>query len=456
MTAILGRAVATAEQMSAYLLSKNPKPKIYMPVVQFCQLFLDEAAREGVRGDALFAQSCKETEHFKFGGTVIPEQNNYAGLGTVDRSTMGACFKTEAIGILAQAQHAKGYATTEPLCMECVDQRYELLVKYGKAGTAKHWEDLGGKWAVPGYSTKLYASLEDANNAKDSYGYQIIEILEKILKMPKEEKEMGKIIALDAGHGMNTAGKRCFWRFDPDETREWYLNDRIMDMVESKLQDYDCTVLRVGDTTGKKDISLSARVKAANTANADVYVSMHHNAGLNGRNGGGTVVFYYSSNSKRREQAQRLYNLITDETRLYGNRCEQVIKKGFYVIKNTKMPAFLVENGFMDSPADVPIILSIEHARKTAEGVVAFLAKEFSLNKGNTPESAPTQSERYPAYKGSKTTLSIALQSLGIDYSYAYRKQIAVANGITGYRGTAAQNTQMYNLLVAGLLKKAQ
>lgn len=85
-----------------------------------------------------------------------------------------------------------------------------------------------------------------------------------------------KIIALDAGHGMRTAGKRCLKSLDPNQTREWYLNDRIMDKVEAALQAYDCTVLRVDDTTGAKDISLSARVKAANTAKADIYISMHH------------------------------------------------------------------------------------------------------------------------------------------------------------------------------------
>jgi len=46
------------------------------------------------------------------------------------------------------------------------------------------------------------------------------------------------------------------------------------------------------------------------------------------------------------------------------------------------------------------------------------------------------------------------MRSLGVDYSYEFRKKIAVPNNIAGYRGTASQNTQMYNLLVAGLLKK--
>lgn len=452
---ILGKAEATAEQMAAYLLSKNPQPQINMAVLNFCQLFLNVAAQEGVRGDALFAQSCKETGHFKYGGTVTADQNNYAGLGTLNASTKGAYFDDEATGILAQAQHAKGYATKADLCMECVDPRYSILWRYGKAGTAQCWEELGGKWAVPGYDTKKYDSLEVANLAKDSYGYHIINILREILKMPKEENKVSKVIALDAGHGCNTAGKRCMKSLDPDQTREWYLNDRIMDKVETMLKDYDCTVLRVGDTTGKKDISLAARVKAANEANAAVYVSMHHNAGLYGRSGGGTVVFYYSSNAARPKQAQRLYNQIVNRTGLVGNRSQKVIKKGFYVIKNTNMPAFLVENGFMDSPTDVPVILSQEHAEKTARGVVAFLVEEFCLELKKPQNVSATQScLYYPAYTGGKTTLSVALKSLGIDHSYDFRKQIAAANDISNYRGTAAQNTKIYNLLVAGLLKR--
>lgn len=266
---------------------------------------------------------------------------------------------------------------------------------------------------------------------------------------------MSIVIALDAGHGYNTPGKRCMKKLDPDQTREWYLNDRILDLVEGELRKYDCIVLRVGDTTGRKDISLSARVKAANAANSAVYISMHHNAGLYGRAGGGTVIFHYSNNIARNEQAKRLYHSIVSRTGLVGNRAETVIKKNFHVLRNTNMPAFLIENGFMDSPEDVPIILSKEHAENTAKGVVEFLVKEFSLKK-RPALSEPVVSPEvyYAAYKGMDTTLSIAMKSLGLDYSYAFRKKIAVPNNISGYRGTAAQNTQMYNLLVAGLLKK--
>lgn len=473
-TEILGQAQATAEQMAAYLLSVNPAPQISMTVRDFCQLYLDQAAREGVRGDALFAQSCKETGNFAFRGTVKASQNNFAGLGAVNTETPGATFPDAATGILAQAQHAKAYATKGTLSCPCVDPRYGLLVKYGKAGTAQHWEELGGKWAVPGYDTKKYASLQEADAAGDSYGYQIIKIMEMILKKDEsEEKTMERkpIIALDAGHGMKTAGKRCMKSLDPNQTREWWLNDRIMDMVEAGLQRYHCTVLRVDDTTGAQDVAMSKRVSTANSAGADVYLSMHHNAGLSGRPGGGTVVFYSSSKPERPGQAQNLYDAIVSRTGLRGNRCQKVVNKGFYVIKNTRMPAFLVENGFMDGPDDVPVILSAEHAAKTADGVIAYLVDMLQLQMaqssgittsastaGSTSTGSTTSasgsSTYYPAYAGKKTTLAAAMTSLGINSTYTFRKQIAAANGFKGYIGTAAQNTQMYNMLVAGLLKR--
>lgn len=201
-----------------------------------------------------------------------------------------------------------------------------------------------------------------------------------------------KVIALDAGHGMRTPGKRCMRKLDPNETREWWLNARIMDMVEDGLAAYDCEVLRVDDRTGEQDVPLSKRVNIANAAKAAIYISMHHNAGLSGRPGGGTVVYYCSNNMERIRQAGDLYDAIVSRTGLEGNRSQRIINNGFYVIKNTKMPAFLVENGFMDSPTDVPIILTEDHAKKTAQGVVAFLVEELSLKRVDTAlnSTAPT------------------------------------------------------------------
>ena len=266
---------------------------------------------------------------------------------------------------------------------------------------------------------------------------------------------MSKVIAIDAGHGYNTAGKRCLKRIDPSQTREWFLNDRIADRLEALLKRYDCTVLRTDDTTGARDISLSSRVQAANKAKADMYISIHHNAGINGGAGGGTVVYWYSSVAARAQQAQRLYDAVVSRTGLSGNRSSHVQKNALYVLKHTSGPALLLENGFMDSKVDTPIILTDAHAQKTAEGILAFLADELALKSKTAQDKPQTQpTAYYPACAARYVTISTALASIGVNSSYAFRKRIAAANGISGYCGTAAQNTRMLNLLKAGLLKR--
>ena len=272
-----------------------------------------------------------------------------------------------------------------------------------------------------------------------------------------------KIIALSAGHGFYTPGKRCMKALDPNETREWVLNDRIMDLVEEKLKKYDCKVLRLDDTTGVKDIKRSVRVKAANQAKADIYLSMHHNAVINGGTGGGTVVFYYPTGDGL-AVATQLYRSIVSKTELYGNRAVAVADgKHLEVINSTSMPAYLVENGFMDSRVDVPVILSKEHAEKTAEGVVEFLVEHLLLEdketdkggenvSGKDAEDAASSALYFPACSKKHTSIVVALNSIGADNSFAYRKKLAKVNGISGYLGTAAQNIQMLNLLKAGLL----
>ena len=58
-------------------------------------------------------------------------------------------------------------------------------------------------------------------------------------------------LALTAGHYLGTAGKRCLKALDPKETREWWLNDRIVDKIQKKLSAYEgIEILRTDDTTG--------------------------------------------------------------------------------------------------------------------------------------------------------------------------------------------------------------
>ena len=70
------------------------------------------------------------------------------------------------------------------------------------------------------------------------------------------------------------------------------------------------------------------------------------------------------------------------------------------------------------------------------------------------PGTAASTVNYFPKYTGSSNSLVTGLKAVGADSSYSYRKQIAAANGISGYSGTASQNTQMLKLLKSGKLIK--
>jgi N-acetylmuramoyl-L-alanine amidase len=190
-------------------------------------------------------------------------------------------------------------------------------------------------------------------------------------------------IALNAGHYMKTAGKRCLKKLDKNETREWWLNDRICDKIEQKLKAYDgYQLLRVDDTTGATDVSLANRAKKANTWGADFYLSIHHNAGINGGYGGGVVAYTYTNvDAKTLAWQKKLYDAIIKHTGLKGNRSTPLAKSNLAECRQTAMPAVLLECGFMDSATDVPIILTDNFADKVATACVEVIVAQGKLSK---------------------------------------------------------------------------
>lgn len=189
-------------------------------------------------------------------------------------------------------------------------------------------------------------------------------------------------IAIDAGHYKGTPGRRCLAALDPAQTGEWELNRRVADKLEELLAGYDCQVLRVDDKTGDRLIDLEDRVAAANGWPADVYLSIHHNAGIKGGSGGGCVVYTAPGCQAKSKALQRAaYGAVVSRTGLVGNRATPMIERGLYVLRRTKMPAILIECGFMDSSTDVPVILGPYFAEQVADGLLAALVEVFDLTE---------------------------------------------------------------------------
>ena len=170
LTAIMGKAAATAGQMASYLKKKNPS--VPQTVLDMIPLYISEGEAEGVRGDIAFAQSCLETGNFTFSGSAVNlKQNNFCGLGVTQRGKTGLSFDTPQLGIRAQIQHLKAYASTDRLRNVLADPRF----RYVKRGCAPYVEWLGQKENPQG---KGWA-------AGEKYGEKILSILKAIVSEGK-------------------------------------------------------------------------------------------------------------------------------------------------------------------------------------------------------------------------------------------------------------------------------
>lgn len=203
-------------------------------------------------------------------------------------------------------------------------------------------------------------------------------------------------IAIDAGHGLYTPGKRCMRAIDPKETREWQLNSRIAARVCSELGRLGFETARMDDPTGQRDVPLSERTQTANKLGCAYYISIHHDSGVNGGTGGGVTAFAYTSPSRAATKLRdTLYKHVVAETGLKGNRAQPLQTANFAVLRETKMPAALIECGFMDSKTDTPLILTADFARRAADGIVKAVCelcgKAYQVDKPKPTDDPATQ-----------------------------------------------------------------
>lgn len=152
---IMGPPVVPPLARAQFLHSINPKVDL-ASALNFALLYEEEAALEGVNPDLAFAQMLLETSFLRYGGQVSHGQNNFSGLGALDGTDAGLTFASPRMGVRAQVQHLKYYATNLPLNGVAVNPRLSL-VKRASAPTV--WQ-LSKAWASdPDYGKKLMALL---------------------------------------------------------------------------------------------------------------------------------------------------------------------------------------------------------------------------------------------------------------------------------------------------------
>lgn len=197
-------------------------------------------------------------------------------------------------------------------------------------------------------------------------------------------------IAIDAGHGMNTAGKRT-----PAGEREWSFNNKVAIAAIAKLNTYqNVQILRLDDATGKTDVPLKARTDRANAWKADVLVSCHHNAhtGKWGSHGGVETYTFPGASQNSRDVATLVHPLVVKAMAL-RNRGKKTMN--LHMLRESKMPAILVEGGFMDSTTDIVALRNDQKLKAQGEAIGQGLAAYFNLKLKVNGSNPPVVSSVY-------------------------------------------------------------
>ncbi|WP_373232087.1 N-acetylmuramoyl-L-alanine amidase [Cohnella sp.] len=170
--------------------------------------------------------------------------------------------------------------------------------------------------------------------------------------------------------------------------RENEFNRRVVALLDGHLRRCGFRTILVAPTD--VDTPLKQRTNAANAAKADLYISVHANAvGLGELNGTrGIETFHYTSaSSESRRAAAILHRHLIDGTPLPDRGVKAA---DFHVLRETRMPAVLVECGFMTNVSDAALLRSEEYraecAEELARGVCEYFGEAYKEEAARTPE----------------------------------------------------------------------
>lgn len=208
----------------------------------------------------------------------------------------------------------------------------------------------------------------------------IATLLEPILfpKRPVDDKKV-RVIAIDAGHG----GKDPGYQIGIQQEKKYTL--LLAKEVQEQL---DAAGLRTYLTRrSDKFIDLPDRAALADSARADLFVSLHFNCapepaakgvetycvtpfGTEATNGSEPALRYYAGNKFDAQSALLAYEVQRSITRGLDLADRGVRHAGFVVLRRAPMPSVLIEGGFMSNPSDSKKVFSDERRRELARAIV--------------------------------------------------------------------------------------
>lgn len=175
----------------------------------------------------------------------------------------------------------------------------------------------------------------------------------------------GYNIILDPGHGGTDPGSIAV-----NGKQEKYFTLRAAQAIANKLREAGATVLLT--RSDDKYISIKDRVKISHSYNTDAFISIHYDA-YTSNNINGTSTHYFSDGPDA-ELARSIQTALDKHTNLNGRG---LMQSPYYVLRENKNLAVLVELGFMTNENDLAIIQSESHTTNIAEAITQGLINYF-------------------------------------------------------------------------------
>ena len=227
---------------------------------------------------------------------------------------------------------------------------------------------------------------------------------------------INKVVYLDAGHGGYDPGATYFGQYEKNLTLA------VQKRVKAKLEAAGYTVVTSRNTD--TSVELLERSASANKSKADIFVSLHFNAGAQSANGVETYYYQYYSEYPSRinqtyhndaerlkrssELAQAIQSNVVAQT---GSKNNGVKRETFAVVRETTAPAVLVELGFISNQAEFNKINIAAYQEKLAEGVTKGILAYYDKYRSSTTTTTPTANPEVKVvnYDKNKTTFDVVV-----------------------------------------------
>ena len=253
---------------------------------------------------------------------------------------------------------------------------YDNGVYYVDGKPANWWYDDGTDWFFFQNGKKF------TGYGKDNAGTHNF-VNGKYVNVKEENKNTKRAIFLDPGHGGSDSGAVA------NGVREKDLTLSVYNKVSSRLASLGYSVLTSRNTD--KDVGLVSRADQANKSNADMFLSIHFNAGGRGSSYGIETYYYKDrpeytpainkdkhNDSERLEKSKKLAQKIQQSLVSKTGAFDRGVKREtFAVLRETSIPSILVELGFIDNQEEVKKIKTNEYQEKLADGIVDGIVEYY-------------------------------------------------------------------------------